>query len=551
MLGWAGPALLLLGALFLQSAGLYSATGAYVRWMDELNKASQTDPGGGYLKAFVLDDALSEWLAKLRFLEAPEVPYLAESWIDVATAVLSLVWLCWVVRMQDLSLWTRSLLSGAVLAVLKGLLAWATVLPDPAGWQGCQERLGEDGLAYFRQAASGDAGVGLGQALLDILLLELRGLWVLDHSGRRRVCADTVFSGQASFCILLFAGLFDAVRSATDGLEASRRAAFRGLALLCFGLALLLGLARAAAGSRHYALDVLVAMALAPLAFGSPSVALATSRWVCDSASAPAPAVELLEPASPQPGAQRGLSQASTTALADAESQGPLGPRDLGECGLPPCCASLGGDGGVCFLRADPGVPGLTPWTEECEQRYAHQLAEFKEILAREIDRQSKAEHEIAREHEQVREFSQQLEEQRGERLKAEFDRLAELEQSTLQRAKRELEAARTSAAKLEEKAAKEAKQLARVEADHKMRKSQLTGGCLKYSRKEAEARAECLQHEQSIRESERQLEVLQKFLFRHADPAGDAAREAADEEPCEEPAGPDVPSVVAEEVEG
>merc|ERR1719433_1750763 len=33
---WVGPVLLLLSALFLQNAGLYSGTTVYVRWMDEL-----------------------------------------------------------------------------------------------------------------------------------------------------------------------------------------------------------------------------------------------------------------------------------------------------------------------------------------------------------------------------------------------------------------------------------------------------------------------------------------------------------------------------------
>uniref|UniRef100_A0A7S1WB09 Sphingomyelin synthase-like domain-containing protein n=1 Tax=Alexandrium catenella TaxID=2925 RepID=A0A7S1WB09_ALECA len=552
MLGWAGPAVCLLGALFLQNAGVYSATGTYIRWMDELSKASQSDPSGGYVEAFAFEDLLAGWFEKLRFLDAPDVPWLAEAWVDVATGVLSLAWLSWVVRAQDVSLWTRSMLSGAVLALLKGLLAWGTVLPDPAGWHGCQERLGEDGLAYFRETASGTGGTGPGQALLDILLLELRSLWVLDRSGRRRVCADTIFSGQACFCMILCAGLYDAVRSATNDLEAPRKLALRGLALAMLGLALLAGLARAVAGCRHYGLDVLVALALAPLAFGSSAVALATNRWVSDWATA-APglpddphehdAAPMAHTASMferhhwlfRDCCARTASEAPA-ALTDADAHD-RGLCDLGECSLPPCCTAFSG-GGVCFLRGDPGVPGLTPWTEECELRYTHQLAEFKEILAREVDRQQKAEGEIAREHQRVREFSQQLEERRGDRMQAELNRLATAEQGAIKSAKQELEAARASAAKLEEVAASQAKKLMRVETDFKMRKSQLTGSAKKYQRKTAEASTECAEYEQRIHASEQQLEAMQKLFFRHVDLVGG--------EPCEEPAGPDVPSIDA-----
>lgn len=57
----------------------------------------------------------------------------------------------WLVRINDLTSWTHLALSATVLAMLKGVLAWSTVLPDATGWLGCQRRLGPNGLIFRKQ----------------------------------------------------------------------------------------------------------------------------------------------------------------------------------------------------------------------------------------------------------------------------------------------------------------------------------------------------------------------------------------------------------------
>merc|ERR1719450_1523064 len=86
------------------------------------------------------------------------------------TSLLPLVWLVWILVVKDLRLWVHMLLTVSSLAVLKGFLSWATVVPDAAGWSSCHKRLGDDGLDYYRQEMSGFLPI---EAIVDILLLEI------------------------------------------------------------------------------------------------------------------------------------------------------------------------------------------------------------------------------------------------------------------------------------------------------------------------------------------------------------------------------------------
>merc|ERR1719247_1175760 len=94
--------------------------------------------------------------------------------LGFVTSLLPLAWLAWILYVKDLRLWVHMLLTVACLAVLKGFLSWATVIPDAAGWSSCRKRLGDDGISYYRQEMTGLLPI---EAVIDILMLEVRGLW--------------------------------------------------------------------------------------------------------------------------------------------------------------------------------------------------------------------------------------------------------------------------------------------------------------------------------------------------------------------------------------
>ncbi|CAE7611776.1 unnamed protein product [Symbiodinium natans] len=114
-----------------------------------------------------------------------------ESITDLLPVIcLGLIW-----RLGDMRLWCQTTFAGALLMALKGFVSWATIMPDTQGWKACKDRLGIDGLRYFREDRL------IPDMLADILLLEVRGFWFARPS-RRRLCADSTFSGGTSLSVL-------------------------------------------------------------------------------------------------------------------------------------------------------------------------------------------------------------------------------------------------------------------------------------------------------------------------------------------------------------
>eukprot|EP00913_Durusdinium_trenchii_P028256 g26486.t2 len=70
--------------------------------------------------------------------------------LEVFMDLLPVVSIGLVLRFGDLRLWCQTMFAAALLMVLKGFASWATVVPDK-GWKVCQDRLGPDGLRYYRE----------------------------------------------------------------------------------------------------------------------------------------------------------------------------------------------------------------------------------------------------------------------------------------------------------------------------------------------------------------------------------------------------------------
>jgi len=509
--GWVAPALLLLTSLLMQNAGLYQGTRYYVRWMDELNEAiPQPAHHVSAAQVATLDDPVAELLGRLALPQLHEVPGGPELWVEVLTSLVAVLWLGWVARLQDLQLWTKVMLSGALLATLKGFLACSTVLPDAAGWDGCRERLGEDGLAYFRQLSGGSAhghSVSLLQAAQDVCMLSVRSLWMMGRAGRSRVCADTVFSSPTCFCLLLSMGLYDVVRAATEDLEVVRRCRARGLAAALLGALVAADLLLALRSRYHYSLDVTLALPLTLLVYTSPAVALAARCWAEEWPAAVA-AVSAALPTSVAPAA---AAEAPQQALMDPESS-EAALRDLGQAALPPCCCGLGG---LYHLRAQPGHPSQRPWTEECERRHQQQLADFADIRAREAGRQRKLQEDIAAEHGRAQELEAQAAAGAERRLAEEARRLAAHEEKVLAEANSRLEAERKAAAALEEKVTADLQHFVHVEAEFGEARTRLEGEAAAFRREAAEAEAAAEEQRALARRHGQEAQVLREYLAR------------------------------------
>ncbi|CAK9081836.1 Pentatricopeptide repeat-containing protein [Durusdinium trenchii] len=312
---------------------LYSATCVYLQWADAAEGDVATtirEPS-----SVALDDPLHRLLKRSKLAESLEgLSWAPEVWVDLLTDCVVISLLIWLVRINDLRSWTHLALVATVLAMLKGLLAWCTVLPDATGWMGCQRRLGPHGLMYFREQNSG--ALGSVNSILDIFLLTVQSLWLLGRAAPQQLCADTVFCCSTSTTVLVCLGAYDAVaQSVASELRRERRAAI--LALTGFILwAILMADVTLAVGSKlHYSLDVFMAIPLTFLIYGNPAIAVCASDWA-----------------------------------GDAENQRPVSmdgfrlEPDLGNISIEPCCLPFGDLAGQYFLQRQ-SLQSRFLWTEE------------------------------------------------------------------------------------------------------------------------------------------------------------------------------------------
>eukprot|EP00439_Symbiodinium_sp_Y106_P064235 s1630_g10.t1 len=347
--------------------GLYFATQRYVRWMDELHKPSNdvTAAAASALEGGTLRGA--RWLSS----DVGFMSLLLESITDILPILcLGLIW-----RLGDIRLWCQTTFAGALLMTLKGFVSWATVVPDAQGWKACKDRLGIDGLRYFREDRL------VVDLLADIVLLEVRGFWFA--RSRRRLCADATFSGGTSLSVLFCTSLCEASIMLSSG--TSQRSAEEADALLpaiaqCMRyllVALTIGnlvvpVLEGAQRAEAVALGVVMAIAVS----NSPVLALTVDAW-CRSwpvEDAAAPGLADTTPLSPTSTAAL-MGFARFTGEEDMEHT----LVDLGKVLVPPPW-SVGRE--YCYLRQHP-LPEASAQKEGVMQQLLAILRQSQEQLAK------------------------------------------------------------------------------------------------------------------------------------------------------------------------
>jgi len=227
----------------------------------------------------------------------------------------------------DLRLWSKCCLCAALLALLKGFLAWATVVPDSIGWDGCQKRLGPAGVGYFRDKKGLNFETEPFSSFFAVLKLELLGVWYEGSYHHIRFCGDMMFSGHTYVCGVFSLGLYDALLGLTATWAPVMRVPVRILVgvllfgLVCFDMTLIL------MKRFHYTMDVTVAIVLVGLLYSNPGVAVAVERYTVW-AAARTLAADFEQMDNKEPGAVRASVDASYES-------------DKGSVLVPPCCFPL------------------------------------------------------------------------------------------------------------------------------------------------------------------------------------------------------------------
>lgn len=300
---WFAPGCLFFVCLMAQNFGLYIGTYYYIMWMDRLhdtiddplsgsaaNLRASHHAGQGLhsnetelellrtreeLSSTVGEGALQDVFADMLGRQT-----VSTSLLDCLSGSTPLLLLITTAICRDLRLWTKCCVCGSLMALLKGFLAWATVVPDSIGWDGCKKRLGEHGLEFFRSKSGLNFETEFMQSLVDVLNLELWGVSNEGKSHHLRFCADMMFSGHTYVCATFSLGLFSLFRSRTAGLPVTWRTVGRFLvgsalfAIVFFDVIMIL------INRFHYTMDVTIALVLVALLFSNPAVAVVAEFWV-------------------------------------------------------------------------------------------------------------------------------------------------------------------------------------------------------------------------------------------------------------------------------
>lgn len=416
------PLLVLLAALFFQNWGQYAGTRSYVNWMDALS-ASVGSVGEMEEKPPSLANEQQLHVSKIRDEQRVEAvlggaPPLGEEpekdssfsmgFLGLLLCLMQLAWLAWVVLNRDVRLWAHTLLTVSVMAALKGLLSYATVVPDAAGWSSCQQRLGEDGLSYFRQDTF------FLQAVFDVMCLEIRlfwgDLWQSGSAARGLYCTSGFISTPTYIATIFSLAICDFTCVATRLLPGMERRSWLVILWTILVIIVLLSMIVPVSSRCHYVADVLISVFLGTLIYGNPAVAILADRISLGGSGDLSAFFSLLHsphvPTGPVALAQdllgmfRGLDAEMSQAPQDEEEYTAI---DVGQVFALPCAPWHWEP--TYYLRSQPGRLARAQHDGSYDTYLQEQIAHFKAMEEQHVQLREKKEKELesAREQRRIR----------------------------------------------------------------------------------------------------------------------------------------------------
>eukprot|EP00929_Paragymnodinium_shiwhaense_P032425 TRINITY_DN17964_c0_g1_i2.p1 TRINITY_DN17964_c0_g1~~TRINITY_DN17964_c0_g1_i2.p1 ORF type:complete len:638 (-),score=139.86 TRINITY_DN17964_c0_g1_i2:76-1989(-) len=267
LMKWLLPGIGCLLALLFQCIALHAATHSYISAMMDSQRRS--------ISTSVLDllqppDRLAAAL-KGSFAEG----FLVTA-VEGASVTVVLTWFFWVIRSQNLRLWTRSMIVLTIVFMYKGFVAWVTVVPYPTGWKGCTEALNGAVKEHYMYSSGVAAVFG---SIVDVAALWLLSLVSLLRSDQELVCVRGTSGGS---CLLAVAalGLFEATRVHSRRVRSVYRAVYHLVSAVILTLIVVLDSMISLSKDNQYSVDVVVALILAVLLHSSPVIAISTDRWL-------------------------------------------------------------------------------------------------------------------------------------------------------------------------------------------------------------------------------------------------------------------------------
>uniref|UniRef100_A0A7S0AAA3 Sphingomyelin synthase-like domain-containing protein n=1 Tax=Pyrodinium bahamense TaxID=73915 RepID=A0A7S0AAA3_9DINO len=470
---WAAPLLAFLAALLLQSLWLHAATQRYVLWLERLGRAFSGGAGaagphgrtaGPHVPPAELlgpRDNIANWLGPSDSSKLP---------LDIVAGAVPCVWLAVVVGQRNLRLWTHTLLAGSLLVALKGFCAWVTLVPDPAGGEDCLDRLHPQARSHFQRQG------GFPESIPIVLWLWVQDLVAGMRSQRSLVCAGG-FSGPSCVCTLFSLGLYDATRIRVRKMRPHFRTLYHVASAVLLSIVVLVDAGLDLAARRQTTLDVVLALVLALLLYGSPVVAMSADRFLLQGCPV------------------------------DADVKAGC---DAGDVVVPPCCLPFCCLHGRYFLHAWPASQARQALRAQTEAKKVAEDFRMEQQEAARVGLELEAQLESVRQRSQLRRRQDEAEaERRFSERAAEAQRVCEQRLAKeLKKLEAQTQVERQKAAEFEEKASVEAARFVALEAQHAQERRSLEED-VAAARGEVEAAREALRIAREQAEQQ-ELDVLQ-----------------------------------------
>jgi len=271
---------------------LHIGTHYYLVWMQKIDAMMEsTDQVSPTTDSEVLSSKLGEGALHDVLADALGYTEINLRYLDFLCFLIPTAWLIGTVYTRNLGLWVKCMLCACFLALGKGILCWATVIPDSIGWSNCKHRLGRDGVElYLNGFHFQDDPI---TSLLKMFRVDVFGSW--EEKSQRymhyRFCADMMYSGHTFVTALFSLGLYELIR--TWLFPVHRREGDSGgwrdnkiFIHVCYALTSLLLLSIVALelilvvrNRFHYTMDIFVSLTLVLLYFTNAWIVIMCEMW--------------------------------------------------------------------------------------------------------------------------------------------------------------------------------------------------------------------------------------------------------------------------------
>jgi len=286
---WGVPAFYNGCALFLSMVFLHVGTYFYVLNMTNVEQAMRTAPSAEQVSGPFgeLSPGLREPDVSYGSLEDPIEGTLGFKAVnihvlDMVSATLPMAWGAGTILTRDLQLWTKLCTCNAFLALFKGILGMATVVPDSSGWANCKERLGASNLEFLRTGIPNPFDDGMMATFSALFKMELSGPHHDRLGSGMRFCADMMYSGHTYFTCLYALGLVELARRQTlkrMGKDSKMRHVIVYSIILFAVVEQVLEIYLVLLSRFHYTMDIIVAVVMTLLFYTNGPIVLFAKRW--------------------------------------------------------------------------------------------------------------------------------------------------------------------------------------------------------------------------------------------------------------------------------